>query len=251
MANSFKQSFSANKQKTALRKQRYLEDSLHRSFRLSRRKYYKQDLKLPGYIAFTRHVNKTILDSKSMFLRLMLVYALLTSLLVGMASQDLYGVLSDNLRQTSGEIFSGGFGQIGQASLLLLTGVTGGISQNLTEAQQIFAALILLLTWLSTVWLLRNKLSGNKFKLRDALYNSSAPLVSTMLVALLALVQMLPLALGLIVYSAASISGLLTNGVEAMLVWAGIALLITLSLYWLTSTFMSLIVVTLPCMYPF
>lgn len=250
MANNFKDSYRSNKQKTSLRKQKYLENSLHRSFRLSRRRDYKQELNLPGYIAFTRYVNKTISSSRAIFAQLMLVYALLTLLLVGMASQDLYNTISDSLRQTSGDLFSGGFGQIGEASVLLLTGVTGGITQNLSEAQQIFATLILLLTWLSTVWVLRNKLSGNKFKLRDALYNSASPLISTMLVALLALLQMLPFALGLIVYSAASISGLLSNGIEAMLVWAGIALLTVLSLYWLTSTFMSLIVVTLPGMYP-
>lgn len=250
MSNSFKDSYRASKKKTNLKKQTYLDNSLHRSFRISKRRYYKQELNLPGYIAFTRYVGRTILSSKRMFAGLTLVYALLTLLLVGMASQELYNNISDSLRQTSGDIFSGAVGQVGEATLLLLTGVTGGITQNLSESQQIFATLILLLTWLSTVWVLRNKLSGNKFSLRDALYNSAAPLISTLLVGLLALLQMLPFALGLIVYSAASISGLLNNGIEAMLVWAGITLLTVLSLYWLTSTFMSLIVVTLPGMYP-
>jgi hypothetical protein len=38
--------------------------------------------------------------------------------------------------------------------------------------------------------------------------------------------------------------------VEAMVVWAVILLLVVLSLYWMSSTFIALVVVTLPGMYP-
>lgn len=250
MSKSYKKSYESAKQKVHIRKTEYLKDRSHRSFRVTKRRDYIQPLHLPGYIAFTHYVNKTIISSKSMFFRLALLYAVLTALLVGIASQELYVTISDSLRDTSGEIFSGSFGQIGEATLLFIAGASGGINQNLTEAQQIFALLISLLIWLSTVWFLRNKLSGNKVNLRDVVYSSSAPLVSTMFILLLAALQLLPLAVGFVVYSAASVSGLLEGGVEAMLAWMGIGMLSVLSLYWLTSTFMSLIVVTLPGMYP-
>lgn len=209
-----------------------------------------QPLHLPGYIAFTHQVNKALLSSKYLFLKMALLYALLTALLVGMASQDLYTTLSETLRSTTGDIFNGAVGQIGEAGILLLTGITGGLTQNLSESQQILAIFISLLIWLSTVYLLRNKLAGNKLKLRDAVYSSSAPLIPTLLITLLAVIQLLPIAIGLIVYTAASVSGLIDGGAAAMLVWVGIALLVVISLYLLTSTFMSLIVVTLPGMYP-
>jgi hypothetical protein len=100
------------------------------------------------------------------------------------------------------------------------------------------------------VWLLRALLAGQKPRLRDGLYNAGAPIVPTLLVTLVLVVQLLPLAVVSIGYSAATASGLLSGGIEAMLFWTAALLLTVLSLYWATSTFMALIVVTLPGMYP-
>jgi hypothetical protein len=105
--------------------------------------------------------------------------------------------------------------------------------------------------WLTSVWLLRNILAGHKVKLRDGIYNAGAPIISTFLVALLLIIQLLPAALALIGYSAASVTGLLNGGVEAMLFWIVAGLLVLLSLYLLTSTIFALVIVTLPGMYPF
>ena len=223
----------------------------HRSFHRTRRRDYVRSLKLPGYWAFSLDVLRTLRQHKKIFLLLALTYALLTGLLVGIASQDTYTALTDTLSKTSGDIFKGDFGQIGQAGLLFITIASGGVSQTMTEAQQVYSGLIALLMWLTTVWLLRNVLANKRVKLRDGLYNASAPLLSTFLVALLLIVQLLPLAVALIAYSAASSTGLLVGGVEAMLFWIAAALLTILSLYWITSTVIALVVVTLPGMYPF
>jgi len=182
---------------------------------------------------------------------LALFYAVLTGIMVGIASQETYTTLTDTLKQTSGDFFKGNFGQIGESGLLLLTIASGGISQTTTEAQQIYAGLIALMTWLTSVWLLRNILANKRVKLRDGLYNSSAPLISTFIVALVLIVQLLPMAIAVLAYSAASATGLLAGGVESMLFWIAASLLTVLSLYWITSTVIALIVVTLPGMYPF
>ncbi len=229
----------------------YMARRPHRSFRRTRRRDYVRSLKLPGYWAFSLYVLKFLRDNKRTFLLLALVYAAISAVMVGVASQDTYTTLTDTLKQTSGDLFKGNFGQIGQASLLLLTIASGGISQTLTEGQQIYAGLIALLTWLTTVWLARNILAGKKVKLRDGLYNASAPILSTFIVALALIIQLLPLAIALIAYSAAAATGLLNGGVEAMLFWIVAGLLTTLSLYWITSTLIALVVVTLPGMYPF
>jgi hypothetical protein len=110
---------------------------------------------------------------------------------------------------------------------------------------------LLLFTWLTTVWLLRATFAGKKPKLRDGLYNAGAPILPTFLVGLLLLVQLLPVALAIVGYTSASATGLLNGGIEAMLFWSVALLLGTLSLYWITSTFFALIIVTLPGMYPF
>jgi len=229
----------------------YLSRRPHRSFQRTRRRDYVRSLTLPGYWAFTTHVHQTVWKNRKTFLLLTLVYALFTAFMVGVASQDTYTTLANTLRDTGTQVFQGNMGELGKAGLLFVTAATGGLSQTLTEVQQVYAGLLAILTWLTTVWLLRNLLAGHKVKLRDGLYNASAPLLSTVIVALVLVVQLLPLALALIGYSAALSSGLLAGGVEAMLFWIVAGLLGLLSLYWITSTFIALVVVTLPGMYPF
>jgi hypothetical protein len=223
----------------------------HRSFRRTRRRDYSRTLKLPGYWSFTNIVRRTIWEHRSTFGLLALVYALLTIVLVGVTSQDLYTQLQGVLEETGTEILGGNWEGIGKAGMLLFAGVTGSFTETLTEGQQIYASIILLFTWLTTVWLLRAMLAGHTPRLRDGLYNAGAPVLATFLVAIVMVIQLLPLALAIVGFSAATASGLLNDGgVEAMLFWVMAGLLALLTLYWVTSTFMALVVVTLPGMYP-
>lgn len=228
----------------------YLARRPHRSFRRTRRRDYVRSLKLPGYWAFTSYVRRTLLKNKKVFLLLALTYAIVTAIMVGIASQATYTTLTDTISQTSGNLFTSNLGAFGRAGLLLMAAVSGGINGTLSTVQQVYAVIILLMSWLTTVWLLRNILAGHKVKLRDGLYNASAPLLSTFLVAIVMLVQLIPVAIALIGYSAAQTTGLLSGGVEAMLFWIAAGLLMLLSLYLITSTFIALVVVTLPGMYP-
>jgi hypothetical protein len=228
----------------------YLSRRAHRSFRLTRRRDYKRSLQLPGYIAFTRSVNKTLWQHRKTFIWLAVVYAILTSILVGIGSQDTYSTLVSTLQDTGSQIFQGNLGELGKAGLLFISIGSSGISATPTDAQQIYIVILGLLIWLTTVWLLRNLLAGHKVRMRDGLYSAGAPLVAILLVALVFVLQLLPLGLAVIGYSAASSSGLLNGGVAAMLFWIAAALLAITSLYWVTSTFFALIIVTLPGMYP-
>jgi len=230
----------------------YLNRRPHRSFRPTKRRDYNRSLNLPGYWAFTAHVWKIIWKNRKIFILLAVVYAILSFLFIGLASQDMYSTLIDTLQTTSANAFTGAWGEVGKAGLLFAATATGSISQTLTETQQIYAVLIGLMAWLTSVWLLRNILAGHKVKLRDGLYNSGSPILSTFLVALLLLIQMLPFALALIGYGAATATGLLAaGGVESMMFWIAAALLTVLSLYLITSTVFALIIVTLPGMYPY
>lgn len=223
----------------------------HRSFRRTMRRDYVRTLKLPGYWSFTNYVRKTLVKNKKTFLCLVALYGVLSLVLVGLVSQDNYTTLSDTLRTTGGEIFNGNWGQIGQAGLLLVAGMAGNFNGQLTESQQIYAIALLLLTWLTTVWLLRSQLAGiDKPRLREGLYNAGAPILSTFAVLLVAVLQLLPVAVAAAGFGAALASGLFDGGVAAMMFWTVAALLLALSLYWMTSTLIALVVVTLPGMYP-
>ncbi len=228
----------------------YLRRRPHRSFRMTRRRDYVRSLQLPGYWAFTGFVVSTISTHRRLFAGVVLTYAVLGALFVGLASQDAYSQLSQLLDDTGEDIFSGGWGSIGQAALLLYSGLTGSLNPSLTDAQQVYAALIFLLTWLTTVWLLRASLAGKRPRLRDGLYNGAAPLVATAVVLVILLVQLLPAALAIIVMNSAIASSLFDYGFIAMIVSLAVVMLVLLSIYWATSTFIALVIVTLPGMYP-
>lgn len=223
----------------------------HRSFVRTKKRDYVRTLELPGYISFTNYVWKTIWKNRKLLFVFGLVYSLITIILVGMASQDAFSTLVNTLNTTSSDMFSGFWGEIGGAGLLFLSAVTGGSLQTLSEVQQLYAALLTLFGWLTVIWLLRNILAGHKVNVRDGIYNAGAPIVPILIISLLALFQLLPFALALIGYSAASTTGLLDSGVEAMLFWVFAGLMTGLSLYWITSTFFAMIIATLPGMYPY
>ena len=222
----------------------------HRSFRRTLRRDYDRSLKLPSYLGFSKYVFNILWKNRKTFLLLALVYAILTAMMVGMASQNTFTSLKETLDSTGGDILKGNFGAIGKAGLLFVATITGSASEEMTEIQQVYSIILILLAWLSSVWLLRNILAGNKVKMRDGLYSSGSPIISTFFVAMLFIVQLLPASLAVIAYSAASSTGLLANGIEAMLFWIAAGLLVVMSLYLITSTFFALIIVTLPGMYP-
>lgn len=245
---------STSKRPFARMRQRYeafLQRRPHRSFQLTRRRDAVRPLPLPGNIAFTHEVNKTLWHHRKIFLLLAVLYAFLYVVLVGLQSQDTFTTLTQGLSEAGAEISGGEWGAFEQVSAVLLSMATVGVGAEMTEAQQIFSVLIFLLVWLTSVWLLRNLLAGHKVKLRDGLYNAGAPLFSTVMIALLIVVQLLPVALAMTGYSAASASGLLESGVAAMLFWIAAALLGVLSLYWITSSLLAMIIITIPGVYPY
>lgn len=222
----------------------------HRSFRRTRRRDYVRSLNLPGYFAFTSYVFKTISQGRKLLLAAALLHVVATVLAVGWASQDTYSGLSEFLRESGDEFVEGGVSKVGEAGLMLVATVTSNLNGAVTPESQVYAGLLMLLFWLLVVWLLRAHLAGKSVRLRDGVYNSGAPIVSTALVMAVLFVQQLPLLIAIIAYSAGMASGVLSGGVEAMLIWTAIILLGALSLYWSISTFIALVVVTLPGMYP-
>ena len=188
--------------------------------------------------------------NKKLFGGLMLSYFLIALAIGGFGQQEAYDNLSGALSETGGELFEGNLGKISEAGVLLTTAIATGLTPNVTEAQSVLGGLVVFFTWLATVWALRNVMAGRSVKVREAIYSSGSPVVSTMLVAFVLVLQLVPFALAVLVYNAAIYSEFISGGVEEMLLWIGLILLGVLSLYWITSTIFALVVVTLPGMYP-
>lgn len=238
--------------RAAERFKNFRERRPHRTLRRTRRRDYVRPLKLPGMISFTNHVFRTFWSYKKHLLGLALVAAVVSLILIGIGSQETYQTLVDVLKETGGEAFEGGWGEIEKAVLLLASVATIGVDGGLGEGQQAYVVLVSLFVWMTTVWLLRNLLANREVKLRDALYSASAPMLATFVLALVLVVQLLPAGLAALGYSAASVSGLLSGGgVEAMLFWVAAGALLLISLFWIMSTLFAMVIATLPGTYPF
>lgn len=222
----------------------------HRSLRLTRRRDYKRELVLPGYWKFSFEVNAILWKNKKIFIWLGICYLILTILFTGISSQEGFTQLRQTITETGQNLFQGNWGEVGTASLLALSTVSGSIAPQLTDIQQVYLVIFGLFMWLTVVWLLRHILAKDKVKMRDGLYNAGSPVIPTMLIFIVLLLQLLPILIAMIGYSAAQASGLLSGGVEAMLFWVAAAILAILSVYWITGTVLALVIVTLPGMYP-
>jgi len=236
------------------RKDAFLARRPHRSFRLTKRRDYTRSLKLPGYLAFTAHVFRTMWQNKKSFAGIGLTYIFLLFILTTVISEDTYQAISTTVNGATQEVAGDFLGPVGSAFVTLLSTVNNIASPGAQDSEQryniIIGILVALLIWLTTIWLLRNRLAGHVVKVRDALYNAGAPIVATFVIVIVMAVQLLPAALGIIVFLTASSTGILDNGAIAMGISLVGLLFLTLSIYWITASFIALVVATLPGMYP-
>ena len=244
-----KHSLIATYEKLTVRYRDFLARRPHRSFRLTRRRDYVRSLKAPGYIAFTFAVNRMLRNHWKLFALLIATYAFIMVALGAITSQEIYATINGLLGESTKDLFGEGLGQIGQAGLIGLSAFAS-VGSGLSPDQGVYLSFALLFAWLATVWLLREILAGRKPKLRDGLYNSGAPILSTVGVMLILLVQLLPIGLLILLYAGLSAIGVVASGFGAMLFWIFAITIATLALYWITSTVIALVVVTIPGMYP-
>ncbi len=247
---SLKERISGTWRQLMRRRQAFLRRRPHRSFRVTKRRDYRRSLKLPGYFALTGQVWQLMRKDWRIFVGLAAIYAILGVLLSGLMSQDTYQQLKDTINEVNQE---GTLGAV-MPTLTLFAGVVtnqlGGSTGGVASSQQVIGALIGLYIWLTTIWLVRGVTAGKRLKIRDGLYNAGAPVIALSVLVFIALVQLLPAAIAVIIYGAADTSGMLQQTVVLMLAAGAAILIVTLSLYWLTSTLFAMVIITLPGMYP-
>ncbi len=247
--NAGLKSFAAQYKK---RLQAYLTRSPHRSFRLTNKYDHPVTPAIPGYIAFTNYVYRTLWREKKLFGLLLAFLLVIAISLVGLIQQNQYSTVSGALREYNELLADDGLDAMSQTGLLLSSIATGDLNATLTEAQQLLLSVAYILASLVTIWLLRHVMAGTKVKLRDGLYNAGAPFVAILALFSIAVLQLLPLALGAISFSAATGGeGLLGGGGVEAAVFALIAVLLgVLSLYWVSGTLFAIIIATIPGTYP-
>ena len=234
------------------RRKQFLARRPHRSFRLTRRRDYVRSLQLPGYWSLTVVIWQLLKKHWRTFACLVALYAVLSMLLTTVLSQDTYLQVKEVVDEANEDGFLGTVLPVMTIFFSVLgSQVTGGgVTVSAGSQQQIIAVLIGLYAWLTAVWLLRAMMAGKQPKLRDGLYSAGAPVIALGVLAVILLVQLLPAAIALIVYGAADGSGLLDQTAALMLAGGATGLVAVLSLFWITSTIIAMVIVTLPGMYP-
>ena len=224
----------------------------HRSFKLSKKRDYTRPLEIGGYWNLLGSVFGLIRENKSIFRNLVLVSSLASILLVGLMDQNFVSSLQAVVDTTNGGNFEGFFGEIGKAGLVMTaTFNSGGLVQYPTEIQQIMFAIIILFIWLATVQICRNILSGKKnLNLRDALYSCGAPIIPMTVIAIVILMQLVPVFIATIVGAAAKTTSFLSSGIEQAVFFSAILLLFSLSAFWVMGSIFAMIIVTIPGTYP-
>lgn len=251
--SSFSRAFKSKKAETKSKilAKKAGKTPLHRSFRRSYREDYDRPFEAPGLLAHAVETFKMLFKNWRLFLPFILIIVILNIVLVGLMSEETYVTFQNSLDQTASDIKAGELGTFARSGLLLISTITtGGLSQGLTESQQLATTILFLITWLVTIYLVRQRLAGHKVKLRDGLYNALSPFISTLLVAAVIFVEAIPLMIVVITYSAAVQTEFLATPFYALIYFIFAALLSLLSIYLISSSLVALIAVSAPGLYP-
>ena len=221
----------------------------HRSFQLTKRRDYAVKLPLHSYTNFTVQVFAFLNKNRNTFLLLALTGCIMALFTSSFMSQTAYlETISNLIKLVDSETSSVTqlFGQASKLSGSFVLGLLLGSTQNVTPYMVIAGILI----WLTSIWLVRNLVAKKKVKLRDGLYNSGGPIVPSVMVVMVMGIQAIPLVLAIGVLRLAEQGGLMEHGAIAMAFSIGLSGVGLLSLYWMVSTLIALIIVTLPGIRP-
>jgi hypothetical protein len=226
----------------------FLSRRPHRSFYLTPPDKKRRPMRIRKYFAFAGEVWGLIWKNKRLFIKFLILYALLSAIVVGLMSQENFAALRDALNEAPN------LGFFDKYSTLFSNAMTSG-SSTTDAGQQVMAGLLFLYGWLILIWLLRRIVGGDgtKLKLRDGLYSGGSPVLATFVILAVILVQLLPFALVLLAYASVTAVGWINTGIqiENMAAWCALAVAAIMTLYWICSSFIALIIVALPGMYPF
>lgn len=218
----------------------------HRAFRMTKPRLYITTADVAAAWRLQIDSWKFVWRFKRILLGLGAIYAVLGYVLVGGISQLDYVAFKD----ATVEFVDGDVGAVGTAVSLFGAALTGSLSTPPTDVQQFLSTTLLLFFWLAIVWASRMLHADKEIKLRDALYNSGTPIIPMLVLLSVIAVQLVPAALGVFGYATALNGGWLDGGVESMTFAIAAVLLCLLSAYFVVSSMIALIVVTLPGTYP-
>jgi hypothetical protein len=224
------------------------EQATHKSFTRTRKRDKIKVPKIEGYIAFPWYVLRVLWNRKWVYMRLVLVFAVLSVIFIGtVQASNMSSINSVFDSATSGTNI---VGPVLKAVMTVGSSLGGALNANLTDVQYIYISALYILALLTVIWLIRHQLAGKVVKLRDGLYSAGAPIAAEYILILIGIVQLIPLALATLLYVSATASGILDGGIETAMFSVALFLVVVLTLYFMTTTLFALFIASIPGTYP-
>jgi len=223
----------------------------HKSFRRSYREDYLRNTKTPGIMEHIMATFRMIFRNFKTFLPFILLMATGYVVLVGLMSEEFYQEYQDSINEANQAEGATKIGAFAKAALLLSSTVTtGGLDTGMDEVGRSYMIILFIVMWLVTIYFVRHFMAGHKPKMRDGLYNALTPLISTLAVLIVIIIQAIPMMLVLITYSAAVATGFLSTPFYALVYFIFALVMILISAYCFSSSLIALAAVTAPGIYP-
>lgn len=196
-------------------------------------------------------VRKLIFDTclhmwryRKVFVGVILIYIVLNLVLVkGLSSALDIPAIKQELKESS--VASGA-----TLNAVLLGVVASSGANGTTDVSSLYQTLITIVFMLAFIWMFRetheHKLKKIQIKLRQPFYEGMTPIIPFILTLMLIGLQLLPMMIGVGIFSLVQVNGLAVTGIETFL-WAVFAILLSiLTFYLISASMFGLIIVTLP-----
>lgn len=217
----------------------------YKTFKLTKRIKPPVQKKLPSVTNLLLETWKHIWRYRRVFFGVIAVYFLLNLIFVkGLTTALDVPALKQELQQTDLNGIALG--------ATLLGVVAGSGTSAATEVANLYQTIIVIICALAFIWLFRQTYEAKpvKIKVKQPFYEGMAPVIPFLLLLIVIGVQLLPMVIGVSVFSTVQANGLAVTMIETVL-WALLAVLLALlSFYLISASLLSLIIVTLPDMTP-
>ena len=128
--------------------------------------------------------------------------------------------------------------------------VFAGTQLFVKETGGVFTVITILILWLISLYFARHIINKQKVSFWDGLFNALGPLISTLIVFAVVVIECIPIFLLIIVYSAAMSTEFLTGPFYILLFLGFAALMILISGYFLPVSLITFVAVSAPGLYP-
>lgn len=232
----------------SLSEPRQIKPPKRHRFRWPDKRFRPPVAKVPSSFKITRQAYRLLASNWKLIGGIVLVYGILNVVLVHGLNG---GTNVTTLKQDVNQVFQGSWGHLagGFTVFGLLLTSSGTTASDVAGAYQTF---LIIIVSLAIVWTFRQLLAATtvKLRVRDGFYQGMYPLVPVILVLFVIGLQLIPMLLGVSLYSVVNQNGIVTTGLEQAVMVAIMLAATCVSLYLVCSSLFALYIVTLPNMTP-